>query len=723
MKLILFLLLAISGEWESFTNCDLVYNIKEKDSLLYLATNGGVVVFDPSKGRVERIYTNIDGLPSVVVKALDFDSHGNLWAVTEGGVVYLVNGDFSIYPRERLPLTDMEDIVGRDGYIYIASHSGLTRINTAGTLDPEDDNIVILTHSLYPEILSDTVRCLFLFRDTLYVGTERGLVIIPVQTFLSPATWDTVVDFNGLPPSVYSILKDTISLIVGTDEGLYWKRIDSVRIFLEDISMRVEDLYLWNDTLFLAGQPEDDNLSGVWKMTFEGTPVPLFSSPISGYEKYWKSRGESIFVDSGDRIWAGFAYVSSGYNPPNFLGGGLLQFINDQYEVNLLGPLRTNLITSMAIWNGGIWMAGMSSKSIPYPVWGRKGNQWVTIGETYELKYVYYMKVGPEGHLWVCSYGNGVYEVDTSLQVIEHYEFPDPNAVTSIAFTRDGKVIVAVHSAGTFSFPKVDPQNITLLDMTVIRITFLEVDSRGRIWICSEDVGCLILDPETGEKTWVNRSNGLPEEFVTCIKSDGETMWIGTLAGLAEYRGDGIVNVFLRDDPLYGTQRIKDIEPAPDGRVWILTEEGLFVLEPESNEILDYFNPNNSLLIGNPNNYWVRNPLEILDGEIWIGTAHGASMFKPELYWAQKEGILNYIYPNPLVKKKGMERIYITGLDADTDVEFFTISGEKLRKENLSFIRRGSVASINAKNLKPGLYLAVLKREGERKVLKFSIVE
>ena len=164
MKLILIVIFTLSGEWETFTNCDLIHDIKEREGTLYLATNGGVVLFNPISKETQKIYTNIDGLPSVVTKAVNFDSQGNLWVATEGGMVYLLSGEdyFYIYPRERLPLLEIEDILIHDNNIYIASHSGLARISTNRTSNPDDDNILIITKTTYPALLSDTIYSLFL---------------------------------------------------------------------------------------------------------------------------------------------------------------------------------------------------------------------------------------------------------------------------------------------------------------------------------------------------------------------------------------------------------------------------------------------------------------------------------------------------------------------------------------------------------------------------------
>ncbi len=67
-----------AGVWSQFTNGNRVYDLLFDNGLLWTATSGGVVVWDPATGQALN-YTTLDGLGSNAVSAVERGPDGALW--------------------------------------------------------------------------------------------------------------------------------------------------------------------------------------------------------------------------------------------------------------------------------------------------------------------------------------------------------------------------------------------------------------------------------------------------------------------------------------------------------------------------------------------------------------------------------------------------------------------------------------------------------------------
>ena len=72
---------AQAGTWENHIDASMTHEIVLKDNLLYMATYGGILVFDPATERFEQ-YRNDGGLPSNALRALAFDPDGDIYVGT-----------------------------------------------------------------------------------------------------------------------------------------------------------------------------------------------------------------------------------------------------------------------------------------------------------------------------------------------------------------------------------------------------------------------------------------------------------------------------------------------------------------------------------------------------------------------------------------------------------------------------------------------------------------
>ena len=109
--------------------------------------------------------------------------------------------------------------------------------------------------------------------------------------------------------------------------------------------------------------------------------------------------------------------------------------------------------------------------------------------------------------------------------------------------------------------------------LTGVPVTALQRDSRGRIWIGTfKDSGATgVSCYDRGSFITYRRADGLPDELVPCITSDGDgALWFATYRGIAGLDTDLLTHWSLPDGIDSGD--VNQITSTRDGAVWILTE-------------------------------------------------------------------------------------------------------------------------------------------------------
>ena len=109
-------------EWTSYLDPSLISEIALSGGELYLATGGGLVIFDPATFDVEQ-FTNTIGLPSTFLTCLTFDSKGDIYVGTEDAGMARLQPRAGQRPTRRQPAVGIanhqknrdhgEDRVGR----------------------------------------------------------------------------------------------------------------------------------------------------------------------------------------------------------------------------------------------------------------------------------------------------------------------------------------------------------------------------------------------------------------------------------------------------------------------------------------------------------------------------------------------------------------------------------------------------------------------------------
>ena len=142
-----------AGRWVNYVDPSLISEIVSRDGELYIASSGGLLVYDPDGPSYEQ-FTNTTGLPSNFLTCLTFDHLGNLYVGTET--------------------------------------SGIARLEfTAGGFN------VVSMGSTFHGLSDDRITSLTAWGDSLVYGSKNGAGLI-IEGFPGPR----FIERDGLPSEV-----------------------------------------------------------------------------------------------------------------------------------------------------------------------------------------------------------------------------------------------------------------------------------------------------------------------------------------------------------------------------------------------------------------------------------------------------------------------------------------------------------------------------------------
>jgi ligand-binding sensor domain-containing protein/signal transduction histidine kinase len=291
---------------------------------------------------------------------------------------------------------------------------------------------------------------------------------------------------------------------------------------------------------------------------------------------------------------------------------------------------------------------------------------------------------GMPGQMWVGTYGQGIVTIDVASGEMHHLRH-DPTRQSSLAddvvhaLYRDHAGTVWAGVTGTVSH--VDPTQDALLPvfggtghtdgLSDIEVWSILPTKDGHVWVGQRNHGIDILDPVQGRRVASFRpdpaqpSSALPPAPIFAMtEADKGPVYAATLRGL--YRADPASGKVTRvtvntDNPQMGTRtltvigrtlwigctgnglwsfdldrektikhygieqlgdaRVETIQPAPDGMLWVGTENGLAILDPAQDKV-ERILPD-AKMPDSLSAKWVSAFLADSRGRQWVGTLGG----------------------------------------------------------------------------------------------------
>ncbi len=166
--------------------------------------------------------------------------------------------------------------------------------------------------------------------------------------------------------------------------------------------------------------------------------------------------------------------------------------------------------------------------------------------------YVYAMRRGPQGHLFVGMIGGDLMELDAQGKLVATYPIPYVQTLEVIdaehvaVSAGDGFFIVDL-TTGEMA-PYATAEELNDPNMSPLIVSMLPNDD-GTIWLGTEAGGISLYDPATHSLIANKREeDGLPSDDVYSLVRDQDgRIWIGTAKGIATIRGDVIASMNYLD--------------------------------------------------------------------------------------------------------------------------------------------------------------------------------
>ncbi len=620
-------------ESEDFENISVVALHQDSFGFIWIGTRGGIYRYDGERFVEYRLgLEGRRGLPSGSVERFFEDSKGNLWAGLQQAVVRydyalerFVNCDIAGFPYRVIHFFENEQgVVGfadQGGSIYELDDSGVFQSRRTGSEDwarcalASGDRSFYLagrggirlfgpdfqerqrfdTSSIFEDDGDSYVTALArVSDDVLWVGTNRyGVWSLNLETGkFSPLKSKT--EDQDLVGSI--LVDDRGYVLVGTTAGLSLYGQDG----------HFMDLYQWSryePTSIPTGTVSammNDRQGNLWVGTSRGglsvvrnlKRFEAIDSLGDDWRSLTKQKVSSVFVDSRDRLWAG--YHNEGVDRIDFDPGKKRFFDSQTSEAGALG--RGTVWDICETSDGSIWIGtNIGGLSWLKPRANSFKRFAPVAGDPSSIGGLDVRGILPDetGNLWLLLHGTGVDYFDRSTETFTHYGEQGRRWVED--FLLDPAGTLWVGSSGGLSYlakgaSEFVPYGTDLPDDRKLpsnRVVCMKLSAQTGFWVGTPEGLALRLPGEEGFKRY-GLESGLPSLSIRSIEESlsGE-LWIATSAGLARYdREADSFRAFRKGDGLLSDKfNERSAFVSGDGRMYFGSEKGLVSFLPEEVEL------------------------------------------------------------------------------------------------------------------------------------------
>jgi ligand-binding sensor domain-containing protein len=574
-----------------------------------------------------------EGLVQSQVKTLFQDRNGFLWAGTVGGVSRFDGRAFRNYTRQEGLLSNQVNVIieASSGAIVIGGNGSISFIDGVGIR-----NVVL------PDPLTDaTVNTLFEHKDTLWIGTEKGLCFLySDQVSIHPSELGS--------SHIKCVLKQTNSetLLVLTKEQLFRMNGTGVALHYSPAisSTQFFDMaHSANDELWLASKGEGLILlsaDGLRSRNFLShtelstttitSVVPdhqgnLWLSSRNGFFRYDGQRFEAfdqnnglsvtdvrdVFIDREGNVWIAT------------YGGGVQRLASrEMVSYTKRDGLLSNAVMSVLDDDAsGYWLstfdAGLhrlhGDTIVAVETAARNSRTWCSIRDH-------------QGQFWFGT-SDGLLQYDGKWKLWTEDDGLQDNLILSLLEDNSGCIWVGT-SKGVSWYRDGVLQPVVIEGAPVKRIRSMALDKTGHIWLATLEG---VYRYAEGVFQHYAVQAGLTELSTYCIAIDPHNRaWVGTAFGLCMWNNDRFDSRFI--STVNGGNVINFIH-FNKGRVWIGTNEGIFMSTVrESKNLSDYsfshYDMNDGLVSNETN---LNSAYTDRFGRLWFGTSEGLMLMPIDL--------------------------------------------------------------------------------------------
>lgn len=537
------------------------------------------------------------GLPAQTIWGVTQGPKGYLWLATNSGLVRFDGAKFTLFDSSNTPQFSSNNIrsviTAKNGSLWIGTYGG---------------GILRYAHGVFTKytkksgLTSNVVYTVFQSKDgAIWAGTAEGVSRIRHGNI---KTYSTA---NGLSNNVVFRIAQTPNgaMWFGTLAGGVNRLLNGhMKHFGKSSGIQQAEiiaLYVQHNGKLIVG-------------TYEGGMYEFTGSKFRPYKLPNAMRGngvDSLLQDNEGNLWIGE------------YGGGLVREYKGHYSsLDTSRGLTSNYIFDMYIdKTGDLWLAtrdgldelengdflvfgkpeGLANPT--YDVYqGSKGKIWVGT-ESHGLfaikgnsvvthltkknglpsNNVSSLTGGPDGGLWIGTYGGGISYMGPNGKFKRPPNWPITNGsryILAILRDRQGAVWVSTE-AGLYRYVSGHVTSFGKKQgLPQTYITFIFQDRQGQIWFGSNGAG--LLSYKHGRFITYTKRNGLPSDYVYAIyQGPSGALWIGTRGGGLARFDHGKFFAFNKQN---GLQRasIFSILRSQNNDLWMSTPRGLLSVSLKS---------------------------------------------------------------------------------------------------------------------------------------------
>ncbi len=580
----------------------------DKQGNFWISTDRGVNYFDRIKGEMTRFFhdpKDPNSLSSDFSICLLLDHQDKLWIGTEDQGLSVFDPATKEFMRYKHLADDPFSISSNNISDIAADHQGNLWVGTlwAGVNYLDHSTRRFITYDLSETEANNSVRCLLPDGPNLWVGTHRGLIKIVPESGGHKIYRVSELGLRGHT----EVLSEAAILSLEVDQhGNLWVGSENEGLYIIDRTGSVQQ--------FVTSRTGASTVASnsIWSLFSDDSDIMWVGTFDNGIDKVdpLHRRFQHYSNSPLDKISVSYPVVSAFVEDPGkglWIGtdGGGLNYLDYSTETvkiyeqtassrSLAGDAVLGLLLDeqrklwVASWDGGISIKKPGSNDFDRITYD-PGNERSLVGPD-----AYALFRDSRSNIWmsVFRYGTNIYDPATDHLWKLGNDVLSSSKIRCIIEPSPGEYWLATEGSGVDylvldeDYRVIEKKNYSVKEENGLNhdvVTHLEEANDGKIWITTFGGGINVLDPASGEFSYLTTNNGLSSNLVLSIEEDHNgDMWAGTGNGLCRISPDRDIMVFGIHDGLSNAEFTKSASYInADGELFFGSNDGFYRFHPD----------------------------------------------------------------------------------------------------------------------------------------------